>query len=611
MIQNWIHRIEEGGGLRFLKYGLIALFVAGLLVGYNLRGFKDMSNAESMDAAQLARNIATGRGYNTLFVRPFSVYLVEKADAEKNGPPPIGDTRDRSRLRGMHPDLANPPVYPLLLAGLMKVQPRIEYQVAGSKKIWNRAGHFWIYEPDFLIGLLNQLIFFTAVVLVFFLARRLFDAPVAWTSAGVFLGTDLFWRFSMSGLSTMLLILIFIGLCFCVVGLEKSIREGNRGQGFLLLLAAVIGFIIGIGCMTRYSFGWLILPMVFFLILFGGRNRIVLCLTVMAVFAMVIGPWILRNYRLSHAPFGVSGYAIYETTTFLPGNHLQRSLAPDVYRVRYFQVWDKFVANAQTCIQEELPRLGGSWVSAFFLVGLLVPFKNLSLGRLRYFVLACLPVLLVVQSLGKTALSDDSPVINSENLLVITAPMVIVFGVSLFYILLDQIQLPGREFRYLIVGVFCVLICAPALINFVSPRANAFAYPPYDPPKIQQVCGWMKPNELVMSDVPWAVAWYGDRQCMWTTLDAQKSFMQVFDYRKPVKAIYLTPVTMDARFLSQWVRADEHSWGSFVVDGFVRHEIPPDFPLRRAPAGFLPEQLFVTDIDRWNYTNSTKSIPSQ
>jgi hypothetical protein len=121
----------------------------------------------------------------------------------------------------------------------------------------------------------------------------------------------------------------------------------------------------------------------------------------------------------------------------------------------------------------------------------------------------------------------------------------------------------------------------------------------------------MKENELMMSDIPWAVAWYGRRQCIWLTLNAQADFFNVYDYQKPVKAIYLTPVTMDARFLSQWVRASEASWGSFALESMLKRELPPYFPLRRAPAGFLPEQLFITDIDRWSKPNAAAAIPSQ
>ena len=37
-----------------------------------------------MDAAQLARNIAEGKGYTTLFIRPFSLYLVQSHNEAKH-----------------------------------------------------------------------------------------------------------------------------------------------------------------------------------------------------------------------------------------------------------------------------------------------------------------------------------------------------------------------------------------------------------------------------------------------------------------------------------------------------------------------------------------------
>jgi hypothetical protein len=109
----------------------------------------------------------------------------------------------------------------------------------------------------------------------------------------------------------------------------------------------------------------------------------------------------------------------------------------------------------------------------------------------------------------------------------------------------------------------------------------------------------MKDNELMMSDIPWAVAWYGNRQCVWTTLNAQQDFFAINDYLKPIRALYLTPETMDSRFLSEWVRAGEHSWGTFVFGIMATQTTPPSFPLRKMPTGFLPEQLFLTDWDRW------------
>jgi hypothetical protein len=133
-------------------------------------------------------------------------------------------------------------------------------------------------------------------------------------------------------------------------------------------------------------------------------------------------------------------------------------------------------------------------------------------------------------------------------------------------------------------------------------KTSSVAYPPYYPPEIQQTAGWMKEGELTMSDVPWAVAWYGQRQCVWLTLNTQNDFFAVNDNLKPVQALYLTPETMDSRFVSDWVKTRDFSWGGFILQVVTQHQIPPGFPLRIAPGGFLPEQLFLTDRERWKLT---------
>jgi hypothetical protein len=123
-------------------------------------------------------------------------------------------------------------------------------------------------------------------------------------------------------------------------------------------------------------------------------------------------------------------------------------------------------------------------------------------------------LLIVVQALGRTQISGDSPTVNGENLLVLTVPLVLMYGAGAFFQIMDQMTLRYRELRY------------------------------------------------------------------------------------------LTPQTMDSRFLSQWVRSGEHSWPSFILLSMLRSYIPGSFPLRSAPQGFFPEQLFLTDDDRWSASNS-------
>jgi hypothetical protein len=614
-LQDLLHKLEVGGGMRYLRVALAVLAVVLLIVGYNLRAFRNMSTPEAMDAAQLARNLAHGKGYTTLFIRPFSMFLVKKHNLRTQVAQQPGKVADLAQIRGMHPDLANPPVYPVVLAALMKVLP-FHYPVDTRHPFWSMgmSGRrvFYRYEPDFLIALFNQLLLLALIALVFFLARRLFDRGVAWLSAGLLLGTELLWRFSVSGLSTLLLMIIFLGLAWGVVLLEQEARTPKWGPSGILVLAGLAGALVGLGGLTRYAFGWLILPVLVFVILFGGQRRIMLALIALAAFAAVLGPWIVRNYSVSGKPFGTATFAILENTSLYPRFRLQRSLEPQFSGFVLVPLWQKLSVNLRQILTSDLPRLGGTWITAFFLVGLLVGFRNPAITRLRYFLMGCVLVLVLAQALGRTQLSEESPELNSENLLVLLAPIIVIYGVSLFFLLLEQMPLPFPEARFLVIGIFGVVACLPMLFVFlpdrIVPRTFPVAYPPYYPPAIQTVADWLKEKELAMSDIPWAVAWYGQRQCVWLTLKcmpdsrdttAQEDFFAINDYQKPINILYLTPETMDSRFLSQWFQAGERSWANFILDGMVKKRVPENFPLSQMPVGWPPDQLVLADWQRW------------
>jgi hypothetical protein len=114
----------------------------------------------------------------------------------------------------------------------------------------------------------------------------------------------------------------------------------------------------------------------------------------------------------------------------------------------------------------------------------------------------------------------------------------------------------------------------------------------------------MRPEELMVSDIPAAVAWYGDRQCGWLPLDDDQEFYQ-FNRLKPIKAVYLTQRTTNGRFLSQMM-LEPKSWGHFVVDACQPYgEVPSGFPLTKAPRGLLPDRMLVTDEPRWRLPITT------
>ena len=113
-----------------------------------------------------------------------------------------------------------------------------------------------------------------------------------------------------------------------------------------------------------------------------------------------------------------------------------------------------------------------------------------------------------------------------------------------------------------------------------------------------QSINWLDKDELMMSDIPWAIAWYGDRQCVWLTKNTTAEFFGINDFIKPVNGLFLTLNTLDARLFTDCLHGGNGSWSSFVYQSAVANKIPADFPLRQSPAG-LSSGLFLTDKQRW------------
>jgi hypothetical protein len=602
-IQELINKLQPPQGTRYAKFlpALLAVLLLGVV--YALRDYTNFSTQEAMDSAQLGRNLAAGRGYTTRFIRPFSLFLIQHAHSSQTEAKP-NQAQDPARLLTEHPDISNPPVYPVILAGLMKVLP-FDFTASATSRFWSSGGRFWRYQPDFLIAVFDELLFVALVILAFVWARRMFDATVAWTAAAVLLGSDLLWRFSVSGLSTTLLALIFMGVVWCLTRIEAEARMPDAKPSTLLLLAAAVGLLLGLGGLTRYAFLWLFIPTLIFVALFAGPRRTLVCYVAAAAFAAVTVPWIVRNWAVCGAPFGTATYHVLEGTELFPKNHLESSLAPSP---EFFTsvIWAKLFANLRSVVQSLPTNLGG-WISGFFLVGLLLPFRKPVLRHMRFFLLACVGLLIFVQALDVSYLSKDSPQVNSENLLVLLMPLAVIFGVSLFYTLLDQLGLASQGARLSVSVAFVAFTSLPLLFSLCSPVIPV-VYPPYHPLLIQQSAAWIKPNELIMSDIPWAVAWYGDRQCVGLTLNAvanpgdpaaHEDFFAIHRSIKPIQALYLTQKTTDARFVSDWIRPGADTWGAFIVDVILRHEVPTGFPLRQMPNGYLPEQVFLAAEPRW------------
>ena len=625
ILQKLIHLLEESEWRRSKAYLAGALLLAGLVIVYNVREAKGFVVPEAMDQAQLARNLAEGKGYVTEFVRPLSLKLIgEKRhqemlkeaegtvppEGEAPGTPSVSDGEDETAqpeilwYAGLdeaerdHPDLANAPGWPFFLSLAMRALP-FEFSI-GSES-------FSRYQPEVLIGMINQVLFFLSAFVLFLIAGQMFDRTVAWFATAVFLATDLLWQFCFSGLATHLVILLGLLLVWCLMRLERGlrasgeIRDGNEakgGRGYYVGYSIICGLLLVGLTLTEYSLGALLVPVTLFLAFCLPGRRTISVGVVLTVFVLCVLPWMLRNYGWSGHFLGLAGYAWWQDTSLYPGNSLECVLKDQLVSLPPGILTEKLLVNAGEILQNEIPRMGGSWLSAFFLVGFLVAFKNRSLNRLRWFTLGSLLLLIVVQALGKKHGIDLDPQVNGENLLVVLLPLVYLFGAGLLYQLVDRWQLDFLGAYYYVGFLALLLTCLPMIFRLLPPRESPRTYPPYHPPIIERIGEWFEADDLLMSDMPWAVGWYADRRCLWLTRSLDPEFFEISDYHETIRGLYLTQLTSERRFISDILGGGP--WGRLYADVFLNQEMPEGFPLNNVNEDFFPDQLFMTDWKRWS-----------
>jgi hypothetical protein len=177
-------------------------------------------------------------------------------------------------------------------------------------------------------------------------------------------------------------------------------------------------------------------------------------------------------------------------------------------------------------------------------------------------------------------------------------PGVALFGSAFFFILLDRLEIHSRYLRFGAALLFLVVCAAPMIATLNTEKAR-FPYPPYFSPIIKSACDFLSENEIIMSDMPWATAWYGDRYSILVTKDF-KEFFKINDALGSINGLLLTPITIN-RPLIEIDFGENKDWATMIR----RQEIPREFPLHSFTGlptpgmGNRAEYLFFSDRQRW------------
>ncbi len=559
-VQNVVYTLDTGTGLRAIQWvlSIAALFVLILL--FQVSQFKGLKDAEAMELAQLGHNIAQRKAFVTQVVRPATMEYL-RASAAAGGDSKIDN----------HPDLFHAPLYPVLLAGGFATFPAAF--APGQRGIF--PPEQWIMMP------LNHLFAILAGALVWLIGERLFNRKVGLLGALCYYLSRTVWDDSISGLG-LTLVYFFVALAFYLTLIAaERIRSGEKGArlAFPLVGAAVA---IGLGALTRYA-ALAVIPGILLHLGFALKKRSVAWLSVfIAIVAVMMAPWMARNVKVSGNPFGMAHYRMFNDSGVSDGDTWERTLKPPPggLGVVYNTVRANLVKRGGQLFRDGLPKLGdGLILWPLFVSTFLFRFVRPEVRLFRWSVLLSMVSLFMVAAVFGDAVF---------RLMTVFWPIIIVYALAFFFVLLDRLHYQLRIVNGAITAVVILLTAVPYVLALLPPRAGV-PYPPYFPPFVQYVTGMLEPADVMATDMPWATAWYGQRTSIYLPIDMD-DFFQINDYRRTIKGVYFTPLTTDLPMTRQLMTGPYRKWFPLL-----QGRLPNDFPLTQGLPLSNRDQLFLTD----------------
>lgn len=589
-VQGFIHSLEQGRLaplIRGLIIAAVIIAVAMIYLGWKFHGFLA---PEAMDQAQVAREISRGHGWSTQFIRPLAVWQIEK-----NG---------GALPKTSFPDTYNAPLPPLVNALAVKL--------AGDK-LELKPGEYIAPAERFIVAL-AMLFFLASVWIEYLLLRRLFDARLAFWAASLTLVSDLCWQFTLTGLPQILMLLLFNA------GLYALMRAIEAHQGIdqpttamteegAVLVRPSMGSVLGWSALTGVFFGLLTLShgvavwLFVGLLAFAGvhfRRRAAGVFVMLAAFALVCAPWLVRNERVSGNPFGVAGFSIYDTINGSTTDRMRSTsgsktddIPPTYFRTK---IQDGIVAQ----VGRLSGSLGDNLVALAFFVCLLHSFRRPGVNALRNAVLVIWLFAVFGMALLGNAPESYSP-LGANQLGVLFLPTMLGFGLAFVLVLFSRREEALSSVARLVLFTVLFVVSGLPLLFALLPRNGApFQYPPYFEPAINRLNGWIKDNEIVGSDMPWAVAWYADRKSLWIP-DKFAELMGLSDNAKlpgVMGGVFLTPISRNTPLFSGVLKGEYQEYQQLI---FGRADMPY-FPFHEGllvmgdPAGYI----FFSDSRRWD-----------
>lgn len=539
-----------------IRRSLFILVLIALTLGNLFVLFRGLNSPQAMDQAQIAREIARGKGFTTKMIRPAAYYQAQK-------------TQNRSvSLLGFE-DTYHSPLNPLLNAAVLKIIG------ADSSDAFLMNDKEMVFPLDRVIATVSTLFFLMAIGVNYLLISRIFDAKIASVCAILMLFSETFWNYSLSGLPQMLMLLLFSCAIYFVYRAVEAAAEGKIS----MTPATIAGVFFTLLALTHWMAVWIALGYIIFAAV-AFRPRGIIGLTVLVLILIPAVLVMLRNHAITGSPFGTAFYTIYNGLGNGSENSVMRTLNLDAETLDLNGIIGKTLRTTLLQTTNIIPFLGGMIVAPLFFIALLHPFKRASIANFRWAIL----LIWITAAFGLTLFGITTKELDPNQLHLLFAPIMVAYGLAFISILWSRLEfvastpLLRNVHHFVIIGI-CALPLILALPQKVRvgmtlrDRGGVPNWPPYYAPALNSqktgLKGWIKENQITFSDQPWAVAWYADRVSVWLPPD-REAFEKIEsiaeDLQMPVAGIVISPISHGSGPLSE-IAAKYKDFTFMVLDG--------------------------------------------
>lgn len=559
--KTWIAGLDQGLGTTILRVFIFFCIFGGLFSFYAWSQFRGLNEPAAMEYSQLAGNIAKGKGFTTMCIRPADAWYLH--------------TAGRKIDPAAFPDIRNAPAYPAVAGAVLRF---------ASPSLLTESGTLFPAEK-FVIVPLGILFSLISGGLLYLLASRLFTARIAMVSALVFFVTDSVLVDAISGLNLPMITMLATAVAYTsVVAIQNRLNGGSTGAFYLTLAASAV--LCGLAVLAGYAAFVVIPPVLMFVGASLDRERWPAILAMVAVVMLLVVPWLVRNQSVSGGFFGTAPYTLLNHSFLYEGDSFDRAVKPEIHNVKIARALKvKLTENLLKSYDLNLRTLGGGIIICFFLVSFFFRFDRPETDLFRWCALLGIVLAMIV-----AALCGGSAV----RMLNIFLPVVIIYGCALLFFLVEKSEFVDVGWETFLAGIVIVLTAVPAVVK-VAAIPPAGTYPPYHPGLCAYVSASLKPDEIVCTDIPWATAWYGNRPSVLLPQSVD-NFNAINQTELKCSGIYLTTETTGRPYMESFAGG---SWSSWLP--IINRKVPADFPFKDAtvlPPGYQ-HQLFLSDKSRW------------